>query len=91
MQVGPRFHEDASNLEQLVPFEECIQLHSSDKAVVRAPEYLLLTHNGRSFKLVHIAFSFLYGLGPEILCGNLDLQSLNPVFWWSIFLTFDLT
>ncbi|XXG85157.1 hypothetical protein AAC387_Pa11g0297 [Persea americana] len=52
VQVGPRFHEDASNLEQLVPFEECIQLHSSDKAVVRAPEYLLLTHNGRGFNVV---------------------------------------
>lgn len=52
VQVGPRFHEDASNLEQLVPFEECIQLHSSDKSVVHAPDYLLLTHNGRSFNVV---------------------------------------
>lgn len=52
MQVEPKFHEGASNLEELVPFEECIELHSSEKAVVRAPEFLLLTHNGRSFKLV---------------------------------------
>lgn len=52
MQVEPKFHEGASNLEELVPFEECIELHSSEKAVVRAPDFLLLTHNGRSFKLV---------------------------------------
>lgn len=52
VQVDPKFHEDASNLEQLVPFEECIELHSSNKAVVKAPEYLLLTHNGRSFNVV---------------------------------------
>ena len=59
IQVSPGFHDGASNLEQLVPFEECIQLHSSEKLVARAPEYLLLTHNGRSFKLVcfvHILF-----------------------------------
>ncbi|XP_059629254.1 tripeptidyl-peptidase 2 isoform X2 [Cornus florida] len=52
VQVEPMFHEDASNLEQLVPFEECIELHSSGKAVVRAPEYILLTHNGRNFNIV---------------------------------------
>lgn len=52
MQVEPKFHEDASNLGELVPFEECIELRSSDQAVVSAPEYLLLTNNGRSFKLV---------------------------------------
>jgi hypothetical protein len=54
VQVEPKFHEDASNLEELVPFEECIELHSSEKAVLRAPDYLLLTHNGRSFKSVSI-------------------------------------
>ncbi|WRX16951.1 Peptidase S8/S53 domain - like 10 [Theobroma cacao] len=52
VQVEPKFHEDASKLEELVPFEECIELHSSDNTVVRAPEYLLLTHNGRSFNIV---------------------------------------
>ncbi|XP_041002868.1 tripeptidyl-peptidase 2-like [Juglans microcarpa x Juglans regia] len=52
VQIEPKFHEDASNLEELVPFEECIELHSSEKAVVRAPEYLLLTYNGRSFNIV---------------------------------------
>ncbi|KAG9441237.1 hypothetical protein H6P81_017091 [Aristolochia fimbriata] len=52
VQVEPKFHEDANNLEQLVPFEECIQLLSSEKSVARAPEYLLLTHNGRSFNIV---------------------------------------
>ena len=59
VQVEPKFHEDASKLEELVPFEECIELHSSEKAVVRAPEYLLLTHNGRSFKSVSITSPFL--------------------------------
>ncbi|XVF50835.1 hypothetical protein PTKIN_Ptkin04bG0135800 [Pterospermum kingtungense] len=52
VQVEPKFHEDASKLEELVPFEECVELHSSDNAVVRAPEYLLLTHNGRTFNIV---------------------------------------
>ncbi|KAJ8771388.1 hypothetical protein K2173_026565 [Erythroxylum novogranatense] len=52
VQVEPKFHEGASNLEELVPFEECIEIYSSEKAVVRAPEYLLLTHNGRSFNIV---------------------------------------
>lgn len=60
MQVEPKFHEGASNLEELVPFEECIELHSSEKAVVRAPDYLLLTHNGRSFKLVSTISMFLF-------------------------------
>ncbi|ONK71943.1 uncharacterized protein A4U43_C04F14000 [Asparagus officinalis] len=52
IQVNPGFHDGASNLEQLVPFEECIQLHSSEKSVAQAPEYLLLTNNGRSFNIV---------------------------------------
>ena len=59
MQVEPKFHEDASNLEDLVPFEECIELLSSEKAVVRAPDYLLLTHNGPNFKSVSITSPFL--------------------------------
>ncbi|XP_030500340.2 tripeptidyl-peptidase 2 [Cannabis sativa] len=50
--VEPKFHEDASNLDDLVPFEECIELHSSDQAVVRTSEYLLLTHNGRTISVV---------------------------------------
>jgi tripeptidyl-peptidase-2 len=52
VQLNPKFHEDASNLEQLVPFEECLQLHSTDSSVVKIPEYIMLTNNGRSFKLV---------------------------------------
>ncbi|GAV79300.1 Peptidase_S8 domain-containing protein/TPPII domain-containing protein [Cephalotus follicularis] len=52
VQVEPKFHEGASNLEDLVPFEECIELHSTEKSVVRAPDYVLLTHNGRSFNIV---------------------------------------
>ncbi|KAL0371710.1 UNVERIFIED_CONTAM: Tripeptidyl-peptidase 2 [Sesamum calycinum] len=46
-EVEPKFHDDASNLDELVPFEECVKLQSTGEAVVRAPEYLLLTHNGR--------------------------------------------
>lgn len=52
MQIEPKFHEDASNLDELAQFEECIELYTSEQTVVRAPEYLFLTHNGRSFKLV---------------------------------------
>ncbi|TVU28818.1 hypothetical protein EJB05_20353, partial [Eragrostis curvula] len=52
VQLDPKFHEGASNLEQLVPFEECLQLHSSDSSVVQIPEYILVTNNGRSFNIV---------------------------------------
>ncbi|CAN4087751.1 unnamed protein product [Withania somnifera] len=52
VEIAPKFHEDANNLDQLVPFEECIELHSTGEAVVRAPDYLLLTHNGRNFSIV---------------------------------------
>ncbi|KAL6545206.1 tripeptidyl-peptidase II Tpp2 [Orobanche hederae] len=52
VKVEPKFHDDASNLEQLVPFEECVKLHCTGGPVVRAPEYLLLTHNGRDFKII---------------------------------------
>uniref|UniRef100_A0A5B6YUZ2 Tripeptidyl-peptidase 2 n=1 Tax=Davidia involucrata TaxID=16924 RepID=A0A5B6YUZ2_DAVIN len=69
VQVEPKFHEDASNLEQLVPFEECIELQSSGKEVVRAPEYLLLTHNGRSFNVVVDPTSLSDGLHYYELYG----------------------
>ncbi|KAL2324539.1 hypothetical protein Fmac_023597 [Flemingia macrophylla] len=52
VQVDPKFHEDAKKLEELAVFEECIELHSSDKMVVKAPEYLLLTHNGCTFNIL---------------------------------------
>ncbi|KAJ4800193.1 Tripeptidyl-peptidase 2 [Rhynchospora pubera] len=52
VQVQPKFHEGASNLDLLVPFEECIQLQSSDESVVQVPEYLLLINNGRTFNIV---------------------------------------
>ncbi|XP_047168815.1 tripeptidyl-peptidase 2-like isoform X2 [Vigna umbellata] len=51
VQVDPKFHEDAKKLEELAMFEEFIELRSSDQTVVKAPEYLLLTHNGRTFKI----------------------------------------
>lgn len=52
VQVEPKFHEDTDKLEILVPFEEYIQLKSSNSEVVKVPEYLLLTHNGRSFNIL---------------------------------------
>ncbi|KAG4941702.1 hypothetical protein JHK87_045573 [Glycine soja] len=52
VQVNPNFHEDADNFKDLVPFEECIELHSTEETVVRAPDYLLLTYNGRTFNVV---------------------------------------
>ncbi|PPR89054.1 hypothetical protein GOBAR_AA31630 [Gossypium barbadense] len=52
VQIEPKFHEGASKLDELVPFEECIELHSSDNAVLRVPEYLLLTHDGRTFNII---------------------------------------
>ena len=57
IQVDPKFNEGASNLKELVPFEECLELHSTDEGVVRVPDYLLLTNNGRGFKLV---FSYIF-------------------------------
>ncbi|CAI8593694.1 unnamed protein product [Vicia faba] len=52
VQVNPKFHEDASNFEEKIPFEECIELYSTEKTVVKTPDYLLLTHNGRNFNVV---------------------------------------
>ncbi|KAG0495292.1 hypothetical protein HPP92_006286 [Vanilla planifolia] len=52
IKVVPIFHEDASYLEEVVPFEEFMQLQSTEKMVAQAPEYLLLTNNGRSFNIV---------------------------------------
>ncbi|XP_051137979.1 tripeptidyl-peptidase 2 [Andrographis paniculata] len=52
VKVEPKFHDDASNLDQIVPFEECVKLHSTGESVVKAPEFLLLTHNGREFNII---------------------------------------
>lgn len=90
MKVEPKFHEGASNLEELVPFEECIELHSSEKAVVRAPEFLLLTHNGRSFKLVSStsirAFFFLFFLVHFTYMFKLYSSLVFRVFFTFIFM-----
>jgi len=73
VQVDPKFHEDANKLEELAMFEEFIELHSSDSTVVKAPEYLLLTHNGRTFKLVsyiipfHSQFMFSFSIGQNVM------------------------
>lgn len=48
--VTPCFHEDADNLNLLVPLEEHIALKSS-QAWVKAPEHLLLASNGRTFNI----------------------------------------
>ncbi|KAL4191574.1 hypothetical protein AMTRI_Chr07g81290 [Amborella trichopoda] len=81
IQIEPKFHEDASNLEQLVPFEECIQLHSSNPLVVRPPEYLLLTHNGRSFNVVLDPASLSHGVHYFEVYGT-DCQApwRGPIF-----------
>ncbi|KAK1366629.1 hypothetical protein POM88_042190 [Heracleum sosnowskyi] len=60
VQVDPMFHDDASNMEQLVPFEECIELHSTGEAVVKAPGFLLLTHNGRSTEITVVDFEIAF-------------------------------
>ncbi|XP_078427505.1 tripeptidyl peptidase ii [Wolffia australiana] len=52
VKVEVNFHEDANKLEQLVPFEEYIQLHSTESSIIQIPEFLLLTHNGRTFSIV---------------------------------------
>lgn len=52
MQVKPKFHEDADKIEIVVPFEESIKLESRNPDWVKCPDYVLLTHNGRSFKYV---------------------------------------
>nr|XP_027187890.1 tripeptidyl-peptidase 2-like [Cicer arietinum] len=60
VQVNPKFHEDASNFEEKIPFEECLELYSTEKTVVKTPDYLLLTHNGRTFKLVYFSSPFCF-------------------------------
>ncbi|PON90851.1 Tripeptidyl peptidase [Trema orientale] len=92
VQVEPKFHEDASNLDELVPFEECIELHSSDQAVVRASEFLLLTHNGRSFSLVVDPTSLSEGLHYHELYG-IDCKApwRGPLFRIPITITKPMT
>ncbi|XP_027363708.1 tripeptidyl-peptidase 2-like isoform X2 [Abrus precatorius] len=81
VQVDPKFHEDASKLEELAVFEECIALHSSDKTVVKAPEYLLLTHNGRTFNIFVDPTNLCDGLHYYEVCGT-DCKApwRGPVF-----------
>ncbi|KAJ1385009.1 Peptidase S8/S53 domain [Sesbania bispinosa] len=70
VQVDPKFHEDAHKLEELVVFEECIELHSSDRTVVKAPEYLMLTHNGRTFNIF---------VDPTNLCDGLHYYEVYGI------------
>ncbi|GAB2265195.1 tripeptidyl-peptidase II Tpp2 [Dionaea muscipula] len=69
VKVRPKFHEGASKLAQLVPFEEHIELHCSDKTIIKAPEYLLLTHNGRSFNIIVDPMNLKDGLHYHELYG----------------------
>ncbi|RDY08828.1 Tripeptidyl-peptidase 2, partial [Mucuna pruriens] len=78
-EVDPKFHEDANKLEEMAMFEECIELHSSDKTVVKSPEYLLLTHNGCTFKLEIIRLCFFSQPdGPLMENGSFKSSSLVP-------------
>ncbi|KAK6155687.1 hypothetical protein DH2020_009935 [Rehmannia glutinosa] len=52
VKVEPKFHDDASNLDQLVPFEECVKLHSTGEAVVRAPDTYWLVKNPLLYLLI---------------------------------------
>ncbi|XP_057424626.1 tripeptidyl-peptidase 2-like isoform X1 [Lotus japonicus] len=70
VQVDPIFHEDADKFEELVVFEECIELHSSDRTVIKAPEYLLLTHNGRTFNIL---------VDPTNLCDGLHYYEVYGI------------
>ncbi|MED6182811.1 tripeptidyl-peptidase II Tpp2 [Stylosanthes scabra] len=70
VQVDAKFHEDASNFEDLVPFEECIELRSTEPEVVKAPDYLLLTHNGRTFNVV---------VDPSNLCDGLHYHEVYGI------------
>ncbi|XP_027110305.2 tripeptidyl-peptidase 2 isoform X1 [Coffea arabica] len=79
--VEPKFHEDASNLDQVVPFEESIELHSTNEAVVRAPEYLLLTHNGRTFSIIVDPTNLSEGLHYYEVYGiDCKVPSRGPLF-----------
>ncbi|XP_062222524.1 tripeptidyl-peptidase 2 [Phragmites australis] len=81
VELDPKFHEGASNLEQLVPFEECLQLHSTDSSVVQIPEYILVTHNGRSFNIVVNPANISSGLHYYEVCG-IDYRApwRGPIF-----------
>ncbi|XP_044468114.1 tripeptidyl-peptidase 2-like isoform X2 [Mangifera indica] len=88
VQVEPKFHEDASNLEERVPFEECIELHSTEKEVVRAPDYLLLTHNGRSFNILVDPTNLKFGLHYyEIYGVDCKAPGRGPIFRIPIIIT----
>ncbi|KAK1313136.1 hypothetical protein QJS10_CPA06g00318 [Acorus calamus] len=81
VQVEPKFHEDASNLEQLVQFEECIQLHSSEKSVVQTPEYLLLNNNGRSFNIIVDPTDLGDGLHYYEVYGHVERRFIEVPHW----------
>ncbi|XP_057446180.1 tripeptidyl-peptidase 2-like isoform X2 [Lotus japonicus] len=70
VQVSPKFHEDASNFEELIPFEECIELQSTGETIVKVPDYLLLTHNGRTFNVV---------VDPSNLCDGLHYYEVYGI------------
>ncbi|KAK3220701.1 hypothetical protein Dsin_014671 [Dipteronia sinensis] len=81
VQVEPKLNEGASNLEELSRFKECIELHSTDKAVVMAPDYLNLSHNIRSFNIVVDPTNLKDGLHYyEIYGVDCEAPERGPLF-----------
>ncbi|MCO5584159.1 hypothetical protein L7F22_038082 [Adiantum nelumboides] len=81
VQVKPKFHEDANKIEVVVPFEESIKLESRDPAWVKCPEYLLLTHNGRTFNVVVDPSQLTPGLHCSEIRGiDCEAPWRGPVF-----------
>ncbi|KAK7361425.1 hypothetical protein VNO77_03487 [Canavalia gladiata] len=78
VQVNPKLHEDASNFEDLIPFEQCIELHSNEETVVKAPwSYREEIYRGATWCILgcsnHACIKFWYS--PKIFHGcSLDMS-----------------
>eukprot|EP00250_Pteridium_aquilinum_P012313 c20649_g1_i1 orf=679-4899(-) len=81
VQVKPRFHEDEEKIEIVVPFEESVKLESRDPDWVKCPEYVMLTHNGRTFNIVINPTHLAPGVHCSEICG-IDCKApwRGPVF-----------
>ncbi|KAG6541056.1 hypothetical protein Mapa_017543 [Marchantia paleacea] len=79
--VKPQFHEDADNLELIVPFEERLQIESTSPTWLKCPEYLLLTNNGRTFNIVVDPTQLNEGVHyGEILGTDIEAPWRGPSF-----------